>query len=133
MTSILKHILKNFGLPVIGAGLVALLASCASSPLPVAESGQAPGAGPGWAQQLISGNFRCELDNRVDVRMGDGQRHINLGWKGGTYVMLPVSTSTGALRFEDRSSGLVWIQIPSKSFLLNSKSGQQLANECKVS
>ena len=64
--------------------------------------------------------------------MGDDQRHIDLTWKGRVYAMLPVTTSTGALRFEDSSSGMVWIQIPTKSMLLNSKLGQQVANECKV-
>jgi hypothetical protein len=139
MTAIQKHMYKNFAYPVIGAGLALLLAACGSSPLQVpVESRQAPGAaavgsGPLWTRQLIAGNFQCELGNRVEVRLDDGQRSIRLGWKGRTYAMQPVGTSTGALRFEDRSSGLVWIQIPSKSFLLNSRIGQQLANECKVS
>ncbi len=46
--------------------------------------------------------------------------------------MTTVSTTTGAVRLEDKASGLVWIQIPAKSMLLNSKQGLQLANECKV-
>jgi hypothetical protein len=133
-----------FAKPVIGAGLLttlALLAGCASTPLtlktPVTETRQAPGAlaagsSPLWVRQLIAGRFNCELNNKVDIKMGDGQRHIDLTWKGRVYVMLPVATSTGALRFEDRDSGMIWIQIPAKSMLLNSKRGEQVANECKV-
>ncbi|MDB5988836.1 MAG: hypothetical protein JWQ10_239 [Herbaspirillum sp.] len=146
MTSAVEHIrpalanfLANFGKPFIGAGLLALLAACGSAPLspPVTESGQtaatqAVGSGALWGPQLLTGRFNCEMNNRVDVKMGDDQRHIDLTWKGRVYVMLPMATSTGALRFEDRSSGMVWIQIPSKSMLLNSKLGQQVANECKV-
>ena len=118
----------------------ALLASCASDPLPLVETRPAPGAvalapggGPPWTRQLATGNYVCELDNRITVRLVAAQNRIDLTWKGSTYAMLPVATSTGALRFEDRASGLVWIQIPSKSFLLNAKIGQQVANECKVS
>jgi hypothetical protein len=45
--------------------------------------------------------------------------------------MTRVSTSTGADRFENRMHGLVWIGIPAKGMLLDSKKGLQLANECK--
>ncbi|HWZ47763.1 MAG TPA: hypothetical protein VNX00_06040 [Herbaspirillum sp.] len=148
MTLAVKHIrpvlanfLENFGKPFIGAGLLALLAACGSAPssTPVTESRpttgtptQAVESGAPWGAKLITGRFNCEMNNRVDVKMGDDQRHIDLTWKGRLYVMLPVTTSTGALRFEDSSSGMVWIQIPTKSMLLNSKLGQQVANECKV-
>ena len=103
----------------------------------MSESRQVPGASAVgsvalWSQQLVTGRFNCELNNRVDIKIGNDQRHVDLTWKGHVYEMLPVATSTGALRFEDRRSGMVWIQIPSKSMLLNSKIGQQLANECKV-
>jgi hypothetical protein len=129
---------------ILVAGLLScvlsLLTACESVPLtsavPVTESQQAPGAravgsGPLWARQLVTGRLNCELNNKVDIRIGDGQRNIDLNWKGSTYTMLPVTTTTGALRFEDSSSGLVWIQIPAKSMLLNAKLGQQMANGCK--
>jgi hypothetical protein len=45
--------------------------------------------------------------------------------------MTRVETSTGAHRFESRRQGLVWIGIPAKGILLDSKKGQQLANDCK--
>lgn len=117
--------------------LTLLIVSCASDPLPLVETRPAPGAaalgsGPPWTRQLTAGNYICEFDNRITVRLNAAQNRIDLTWKGSSYPMSPVTTSTGALRFEDRSSGLVWIQIPSKSMLLNSKIGQQVANECKV-
>jgi|GEM_PF-454753 len=95
---------------------------------------QAPGAtAPTWATQLKTGNFTCEAGNRVELRM-DGRvtDGVTLVWKGKSYVMNPVSTSTGAVRLENKGEGLVWIQIPSKSMLLNARIGQQLANECRT-
>ena len=86
---------------------------------------------PTPAANLLTGNFYCELGNRVDLANGtDGA--VKLSWKGRSYPMTTVSTTTGAVRLEDQASGLVWIQIPAKSMLLNSKLGQQLANECKL-
>jgi hypothetical protein len=46
--------------------------------------------------------------------------------------MQAVGARSGALRYEDPKSGLVWLVIPSKSMLLDTKKGRQLANECKV-
>lgn len=124
----------------IATGLLVMLAACESISLkqvPVAESRQAPGAlavgaGSLWTRQLVAGRFACALNEKVEIKMGDGQRNINLTWKGKTYALAPVTTSTGALRFEDAGSGLVWIQIPAKSMLLNAKLGQQVANDCKA-
>jgi len=115
-----------------------LLAACASENVPLTETKPVPAplqpvaaaVNPAWAGRLATGIFSCEMGNKVEVKV-DASNNVNLVWKGSTYKMTPVSTSTGALRFEDKGDGLVWIQIPSKSMLLNSKIGQQLANDCK--
>ncbi|RXZ33392.1 hypothetical protein D9O50_14635 [Oxalobacteraceae bacterium CAVE-383] len=122
--------------------VLSLLSACESvpltpTPMPLGGSHQSPdplAAGPGasWVRQLVTGRLNCALNDKIDIRIGDSQRNIDLKWKGDNYTMLPVATSTGALRFEDKGSGLVWIQIPAKSMLLNAKLGQQLANDCKV-
>ncbi len=62
-----------------------------------------------------------QTDNAIDLR-----------WQGQLYRLLRVRTSTGANRFEDLGSGLVWISIQSKAMLLNSKLGEPVANECKA-
>ena len=61
---------------------------------------------------------------------GDEQ-HIALQWKKRLHRLTRVDTTTGANRFENRKFGLLWIGIPAKGILLDSKKGQQLANECK--
>ncbi len=75
----------------------------------------------------------CEFGKRVSVQ-GNPQTDnaIDLRWQGERYRLLRIRTSTGANRFEDYASGLVWISIPSKAMLLNSKLGEPVANECKA-
>ena len=77
-------------------------------------------------------SFDCELGNKITIyRQQDDDQHIALHWNKRTHTLTRVATVTGANRFEDAKSGLVWIGIPAKSMLLDSKKGQQLANECK--
>lgn len=101
-----------------------------TKPLPAPLQAIISSVRPAWVGQLVTGTFACEMGNRVEIN-ADGEKHLNLVWQGRIYKMAAVSTSTGALRFENQSDGLVWIQIPSKSMLLNAKIGRQLANECK--
>lgn len=76
--------------------------------------------------------FDCELGNKLTIyRKVDDEQRIALRWNKRVHEMTRVSTSTGAHRFEDSKRGLVWIGIPAKGILLDSKKGQQLANECK--
>ena len=77
--------------------------------------------------------FHCELGNKVTIyRNAEDGKHIALRWLKRIHRLRRVSTSTGADRFENRKAGLIWIGIPAKSILLDSKKGQQLANECRT-
>ena len=77
-------------------------------------------------------DFSCELGNKISVyeNTGDDKR-IGLRWNKKVHELTRVSTTTGANRFENKDAGLVWINIPAKSMLLDSIKGQQLANECR--
>lgn len=76
--------------------------------------------------------FNCELGNKLIIySQADDDQHIALRWKKRLHRMTRVSTTTGAHRFENAQVGLVWIGIPAKGMLLDSKKGRQLANECK--
>ena len=97
------------------------------SPAPV----QAASAPPLIAFE--AGEYKCELGRSVNVRgITPDRRSVNLNWGRKDYTMLAVSTSSGALRFEDNASGLVWIVIPAKAMLLDTSKGKQLANECRL-
>lgn len=79
-----------------------------------------------------STDFDCELGNKLTIyRNAEDDSHIALRWKKRLHRLVRVGTTTGATRFENRTFGLVWIGIPAKGILLDSKLNRQLANECK--
>lgn len=76
--------------------------------------------------------YACELNNKITIYRNAGDdSHIALRWKKRLHRLERVGTTTGALRFENTNYGLIWIGIPSKGILLDSKLNRQLANECK--
>ncbi|XYJ11915.1 hypothetical protein ACSUZJ_07955 [Telluria sp. B2] len=77
-------------------------------------------------------DYACELGNKITIYTSEkDDSHIALRWKKRLHRLARVGTTTGALRFENTNYGLVWIGIPSKGMLLDSKLNRQLANECK--
>ena len=76
--------------------------------------------------------FDCELGNKLTIYSDAAdEQQIALHWNKRMHRMQRVSTTTGAHRFENAKNGLVWIGIPAKGMLLDSKKGKQLANECR--
>lgn len=76
--------------------------------------------------------YKCELNNKVTIYTNEKDTdHIALRWKNRVHRMSRVSTTTGAQRFENPVFGIVWIGIPAKGILLDSRHNHQLANECK--
>ena len=83
--------------------------------------------------RLSTGVFHCDLNRRVEVRqVAEDKRSAIVYWERRNYTMQVVATQTGALRLEDKASGLTWITIPGKSMLLDTKQGKQLANDCRA-
>jgi membrane-bound inhibitor of C-type lysozyme len=79
-----------------------------------------------------STDFSCDHGNKLTIyRNAEDDKHIALRWKKRLLRLTRVATTTGANRFENGKNGLVWIDIPAKGMLLDSKKGRQLANECK--
>ncbi len=76
--------------------------------------------------------FHCELGNKITIYTNaSDDNHIALRWKKRLHRLTRVGTTTGAHRFENKLYGLIWIGIPAKGMLLDSKQNRQLANECK--
>jgi len=82
---------------------------------------------------LQAGTYRCELNRNVEIRQisADGQT-MEISWAGKTHSLQAVNARSGALRFENAADGLIWLVIVGKSMLLDSRKGQQLANECTL-
>ena len=82
--------------------------------------------------RMSPGIYRCELNRQVHVRhVSHDRRSATLTWNRRDYQLQAVPTTSGAMRFEDKLSGLAWISIVDKSLLLDTRAGKQLANDCK--
>jgi membrane-bound inhibitor of C-type lysozyme len=76
--------------------------------------------------------YACELGNKITIYTNEQDNaHIALRWKKRLHRLSRVGTTTGAQRFENPHWGLIWIGIPAKGMLLDSKLNRQLANECR--
>ena len=110
---------------------VPALAATKIKPKPAEKKVEKPADEPEVAGHLKT-EYTCELGNFVTIFQKDGQEEqISLRWQKRLHAMNRVPTTTGAIRFENPEQGLVWIGIPAKGILLDSKAGRQLANECK--
>lgn len=76
--------------------------------------------------------FNCELGAVVTTYTNANDKDsLAIRWKKRLHRLFRVGTTTGAHRFENKNFGLIWIGIPSKGMLLDSRQNRQLANECK--
>lgn len=92
----------------------------------------APAAAEPEMKGFSKTDFHCELGTNLTIyQKANDHKFIELKWNKKVHELTRVETSTGANRFENREAGLVWIGIPAKGMLLDSKKGQPLANECK--
>lgn len=83
------------------------------------------------ADRVLTGDAACEFNQTVSVRPIAGQPgRFRLTYKHVSYTMVPEETSTGAVRLEDKKAGIVWLQIPSKSMLMNARIGQRMVDAC---
>lgn len=83
--------------------------------------------------KLKDGAYRCDQGRELQFRevSADTQTAV-LKWNDRDYPMRAVGVRSGALRYENAESGLVWLMIPSKSMLLDAKRGQRLADACRT-
>ena len=107
--------------------LVAVPAAAAAIAVVPEVQTTAPEAG-----EVHTGRMVCEMGNSVTVTPDPQQpARFIVQMKKNTFHMSPVETSTGAVRLEDAQAGAMWLQLPNKSMLMNSKLGQRMADECQ--
>ncbi len=110
---------------------------------PLAKKAQPPAPAPAAIEENLSeeqlasslrvnrGDAQCEFDQTVSVRPDPQRAGVFLvSFKNHTYTMAPEPTSTGAVRLEDKQAGVMWLQIPTKSMLMDSGKGQRLVDAC---
>lgn len=86
------------------------------------------------AQRVEVGHVQCELGASVTVAADlKLPGYFDVHGKKFRFRMVPVVTSTGAIRLEDRQAGAVWLQLSNKSMLMNQKVGSRLADACVTS
>ncbi|WP_229505402.1 hypothetical protein [Massilia mucilaginosa] len=150
MPTLIKNTLLACSLAMAAATLCAAPAANAAEPKPAAKAAKAKPAAKSKARahpkavdvvgsepepditDTTTTDFDCELGNKVTTYHNDkDDGHIALRWKKRLHRLTRVGTTTGAKRFENPTFGLVWIGIPAKGMLLDSRLNRQLANECK--
>ena len=86
------------------------------------------------AARVLTGKADCEFSQAVDVdAVADRPGMFKVSYKGQSYMMVPEETTTGAVRLFNRRTGMVWLQIPSKSMLLDGREGHRLVDRCTQS
>lgn len=83
------------------------------------------------APRVHQGEAQCEFNQKVHLTPHpDKPGRFRLQFNKMVYNLAPEPTTTGAVRLEDKRAGVVWLQIPTKSMLMNSKIGQRMVDSC---
>lgn len=83
------------------------------------------------APRVHAGEAQCEFNQKVSLTPNpDKPGRFRLQFGKLIYNMTPEPTTTGAVRLEDKHAGVVWLQIPTKSMLMNSRIGQRMVDSC---
>ena len=101
-------------------------AAVEAAPLPPASTEQIAAA-----SLALYGNYTCEFKQTISVAPDarhEGYADVTFGKH--SYVMKPVLSSTGALRFEDVHGETLLLQIRYKSMLMDVKQGHRVVDEC---
>lgn len=93
-------------------------------------------ASAGLAQDFVphvyEGRFVCEFNQTVALRANPARPgSYLLHFKKLALQMKLVSTPSGAVRLEDTQAGVIWVQLNSKSMLMDQKRGVRLVDECQ--
>ena len=83
------------------------------------------------ASRVLTGRADCEYNQTVEVApVLEKPGLFIVRFKGASYFMVPEETTTGAVRLTEARSGVVWLQIPVKSMLLNTHAGSRYVDRC---
>lgn len=85
------------------------------------------------ASELVHyGKYVCDDKYEIFVEKHKASpAYVDVRYQKSVWVMKPVSSATGAVRLEDTKGATLLVQIPYKSMLLNTKTGQRIVDSCK--
>jgi len=95
--------------------------------LPAADDAQKSAA-----ELVHYGKYVC--DEKFEVFIERNQivgGYVDVRYKKDVWVMKPVASNTGAVRLEDTRGKVLLVQIPFKSMLLNTQTGQRIVDSCQ--
>ncbi len=83
------------------------------------------------AQIVTTGRISCADGQSVTITP-DAKINGAFDLKFGNtkYDVVPVPAKSGAIRLEDRKTGIVFMQLANKSMLFNERAGKRLADDC---
>ncbi|MGE5469267.1 MAG: hypothetical protein ACM3X0_00580 [Bacteroidota bacterium] len=118
----------------LAVSMTFFLAGCRTAPeAPSPSQARFPARNEQLNLSLASGSYRCDDSIRIQVDREVREQmntRIKIGWRGSDYTLERDPSYSGLPRFEHLASGLVWIDLPWKSVLLDARTNQPLANEC---
>lgn len=106
-------------------------------PSPLLPPATAPAAALAPAPQTAApaevwaGAYLCEHAEKVSLRPGVSPDQVELQWRAQRWPMQRMDSRSGAMRLEDASARMVWIQLPNKSMLLDQRLGRRVLDECQ--
>ena len=83
------------------------------------------------AERVMTGTAECEFKQTVNVEKDVAPGHFKVSFGKMSFTMVPQETTTGAVVLVDKVKDVEWLQIPSKSMLLDQKSHHRLVTECQ--
>ncbi len=121
------------------AALAAALAGAGAGAIAATKAPAKPAAAPlsegqmQAAARVFVGDAQCTVGGLVKIAaVKDKPGHFMLQHGKAKHEVVPAVTETGAVRLENKKTGIVWIQIPAKSMMMNDKLGQRVADGCKT-
>ncbi len=104
-----------------------------AAPAPIPAPAPKQAAAPAALFQPETGLYRCEEKQTVAVKrvLEDGKK-IVVNYKTKDYDLTLTPSDTGAIRYDNKAAGYSWIYVVGKAFLLDSKRGNRIANDCKL-
>lgn len=83
------------------------------------------------ADMVTTGSISCGDGHSVTISPDAKIKGaFDLKFGSTKYDVEPVPTKSGAIRLEDRKTGIVFMQLANKSMLFNERAGKRLADDC---